>query len=352
MGFASDIYSSGNYWYGGYQHVTGAKDSPGWSMAGIGADFIGFMQPWGLQAGKALGATTFVEAVETPIIEAGLLALMGMSNACGFAEPDQGQGFGLGSDAFQKIEEALGSTGAPASWTGDASSAYSGQNDVQQGRAKALAAADRKIQHVLEREAGQVKATRDVLDHATTILSAAIIPAIAAYGIEFPPGAGVALSTEIQIAAVAATVPYATARFEELGYHAIDNADEIRQAAEAYGLIGSESAPAFASADGQVTVTAGELRQLSAQQDQLAEHLTTAGQTTHETGQNVFVSHGVVCAPATAAVAGAVSARTTAAATMHSISTDLSGKLRHGAGTYDDTDQSQQQKLGGQMPPR
>ena len=101
MGFATDIYSSGNYWYGGYQHVTGAGENTGWSMAGIGADFIGFMQPWSAQAGKALGASTFVEAAETPIIEAGLLALMGMSNACGFATPDRGQGFGLGSDAFQ-----------------------------------------------------------------------------------------------------------------------------------------------------------------------------------------------------------------------------------------------------------
>lgn len=352
MGFASDVYSNGNYWYGLYQHVTGAKDSPGWSMAGIGTDFVGLMQPWGVAAGKALGATKFVEAAETPIIEAGLLALMGMSNACGFAEPDQGQGFGLGSDAFQKIDEALSSTGAPASWTGDASGAYSGQNSVQQGRAKSLSEADRKIQHVLEREAGQVKATRDALDHAATILTAAIIPAVAAYAIEFPPGAGIALSTEIQIAAVAATVPYATAQFGELGYHATDNAREIEQIAQAYGLIGSESAPAFSSADGQVTVTSADLQRLSSQQDQIAEQLTAAGQTTNDTTQNVLVSHGMVCAPAGAAVAAAVSARTTAAATMHSISTDLAAKLSHGAANYTTTDQGQQNNLNGQVPPR
>jgi EspA/EspE family/Excreted virulence factor EspC, type VII ESX diderm len=352
VSIAKDLYSAGNYWYGGYQHVTGAKDSPGWAMAGTGADFIGLMQPWGLAAGKAMEATKFVEAAETPIIEAGLLALMGMSNACGFAEPDQGQGFGQGSDAFQKIDDALGTTGAPETWTGDAAGAYSGQNGVQQKRARSLAEADRKIQHVLERQARQVKDTRDVIDHMTTVLTAAIIPAVAAYGIEFPPGAGVALSTEIQIAAVAATVPYATEQFGELGYHAIDNASDIRAAAQSYGLIGSESAPAFASADGQVTVSSGDLQHLSSQQDQIAEHLTTAGQTTSETEQNVFVSHGVVCAPASAAVASAVSARTNAAQTMHSISTELAGKLRHGASSYDGTDQGEQQKLQGQLPPR
>jgi hypothetical protein len=352
VGIAKDIYSAGNYWYGGYQHVTGAKDSPGLSMAGIGADFIGLMQPWGVQAGKALGATKFVEAAETPIIEAGLLALMGMSNACGFAEPDKGQGFGLGSDAFQQIDDTLGTTGAPASWTGDAAGAYSGQNSVQQQRAKSLAEADRKIQHVLEREAAQVKDTRDTIDQMTTLLTASIISAVAAYSIEIPPGAGAALSVEIQAAAVAATVPYATEQFGELGFHAITNANEIRQAAQAYGLIGSESAPAFSLADGQVAVTSRDLQQLSSQQSKVAESLLTAGQTTQDTEQNLLVSHGIVCGPATAAVASAVSARSAAAATMGSISTELSGKLAHGATSYDGTDQSQQQQLQGQMPPR
>jgi uncharacterized protein YukE len=352
MGIGRDLYSSGNYWHGGYQHVTGAKDSVGWSMAGIATDYVGFMQPLAVQGGKALGASRMVEAAETPIIEAGLLALMGMSNACGFAEPDQGQGFGQGSDAFGKINDALGKTGAPGSWTGDAAGAYSGQNDVQAKRAKSLAEADRAIQHVLEREAAQVKDTRETLDHMQTLLTAAIVPAIAAYEIEFPPGTGLALSAEIQIAAVAATVPYATEQFGELGYHAVTNASDIAQAAQAYELIGSESAPAFASADGQVTVTSAALQHLASQHDDIAEHITAAGQTTVDTEQNMLVSHGVVCAPATAAIASAIAARTAAAATMNSISTELSGKLSHGATSYDSTDQGQQSTLKGQVPPR
>jgi uncharacterized protein YukE len=352
MSFARDLYSSGNFWYGGYQHVTGMKDGVGWNMAGVGADFVGFLQPIGLAGAKAVEATKFVEAVETPIIEAGLLTLMGMSNACGFAKPDRGQGFGLGSDAFQKIDDALGSTGAPDSWTGDAAGAYSAQNTVQAQRAKSLSEADRRIQHILEKQADQVQSTKDWLDHLTTMLTGFIPAAVAAYGYEIPPGSGVALSTAIQWTGFGATVPLATERFAELGYHATDNANAIREVAGAYGRIGSEPAPASASADGQMTVTYGELQRLSARQDRIAESLVAAGSTTQDTVQNLVVSHGVVCAPSTAAITEAVTARTSAAATMGSISTELSGKLRHGAASYDGTDQKQQGRLNGQVPPR
>jgi hypothetical protein len=239
MGGFVDLYNSANYWYSGYQHVTGAGESPGWSMAGIGADFIGFMQPIGQATAQALGAARAAAALETPIIDIALTSMNVMNNLCGFGDPDKGEQFARGSDAFNAVKEQLGSCHPPERWQGTSSDAYGDRNTEHQQRADVLAEIDRTVQEVLGKEAEQVAATRTVLDHNQTILTFAIPPAIAAMMIEIPPGAGLALSMSIQTAAVAATLPTCTGQFSQLVSDAAHNATLIRRAGASYDHIAS-----------------------------------------------------------------------------------------------------------------
>ena len=85
---------------------------------------------------------------------------------------------------------------------------------------------------------------------------------------------------------------------------------------------------------------------------EMATDIASAGLTTQETTQNVWFSHGLVCAPTNAAVTGAVASRGAAAGTMQAASTVLASRLDSSAALYDNTDQQQQGQIDGQMHPR
>ncbi|WP_418002422.1 EspA/EspE family type VII secretion system effector [Mycobacterium sp. PDNC021] len=238
MGDMLDLYNSANYWYSGYQHVTGMGESPAWSAGGIAADFIGFMQPIGQATARALGATRAAAALETPIIEAALTAMNVMNNLCGFGGPNNGEQFAHGSDAFNAVKDELGSCRPPDSWQGSGSEAYGDRNTEHQQRAASLAEVDRTVHDVLKNEAEQVGSTRTTLDHNQTILTAFIPAAIAATFVP-PPGAGLALSLSIQTAGVALTLPPCTEEFTQLGIDAAHNATLIRRAGASYDQIAS-----------------------------------------------------------------------------------------------------------------
>lgn len=239
MGTMVDLYNSANYWYSGYQHVTGMGDSPGWAAGGIAADFVGFMQPIGHAAASALGATRAAAALETPIIEAALTSMNVMNNLCGFGGPDKGEQFAQGADAFNAVKDELGSCRPPDSWQGSSSDAYGDRNTEHQQRAASLAEVDRTVHDVLAKEAEQVESTRTNIDHNQTILTAFIPPAVAAMAVELPPGAGIALSMAIQTAGVAATLPFCMEAFAQLGIDAAHNATLIRRAGASYDQIAS-----------------------------------------------------------------------------------------------------------------
>lgn len=239
MGTMVDLYNSANYWYSGYQHVTGMGESPAWSAGGIAADFVGFMQPIGQATARALGATKQAAALETPIIEAALTAMNVMNNLCGFGGPDKGEQFAHGSDAFNAVKDELGSCRPPESWQGSSSEAYEDRNFEHQQRAATLAEIDRTVHDVLKNEAEQVDSTRTTIDHKQTWLTACIPPAVAAMAIELPPGAGIALSMAIQTAGVAATLPFCVEAFAQLGIDAAHNATLIRRAGASYDQIAS-----------------------------------------------------------------------------------------------------------------
>lgn len=239
MGTMVDLYNSANYWYSGYQHVTGMGESPGWAAGGIAADFVGFMQPIGQATARALGATRAAAALETPIIEAALTSMNVMNNLCGFGGPDKGEQFARGSDAFNAVADELGSCRSPESWQGSSSEAYGDRNTEHQQRATSLGEVDRTVRDVLANEAEQVDSTRTTLDHNQTILTAFIPPAVAAMAINIPPGAGPLWSIGIQTAGVAATLPFCMEAFAQLGIDAAHNATLIRRAGASYDQIAS-----------------------------------------------------------------------------------------------------------------
>lgn len=236
-----DIYSAGNSWKSVFDHVTGVKDDPGWSLAGLATDFVGMGQSLGREIAPKLGNTTFADAAATPIIEAGLLTLMVMSNTLGVGEPESGEGFAHGADAFNSVSETLASTHAPDSWDGDASGNYTTRNSEHQQRAQDLAQQDALIKQALNEQRVNVTDTRRFIDHRATVLTAAIVPALIALGYELPPGSGLAMSMEIQWAAFGATVPFCTERYGEMIHHAGRHATTIRRAGAGYDRVAQQA---------------------------------------------------------------------------------------------------------------
>lgn len=160
-------------------HPKSLGEHTGWGLAGIGADFVGLLQPLAETGAKAFSNGRVAGAAATPIIQAGLLVMMGMSNTCGFGEPDKGGRFEQGADGFQHLAEAMTSTVPPDTWEGESSDTYGTRNDEQLRRATRMAEADRSVEEALEDQARQIDVTRKMLDRCQTVLGLAIPAAIA-----------------------------------------------------------------------------------------------------------------------------------------------------------------------------
>lgn len=241
-----DVYSGVNSWKSLWDHATGAGESPGWAMAGIATDFVGLAQSGAGQIAGALGKASVAEAVATPIIEAGLLALMGMSNTLGVGEPESGERFGHAAEAFNTVGATLTSTHAPDSWEGEASGSYTARNSEHQWRAQDLADQDALIKQALDEQRINVKDTRTFIDHRAIVLTAAIPIALAAEAANVVPGFGLALSMAIQCSAVALTVPPSAERYGEMIHHAARHATTIRRAGAGYDRIAQQAGNAAA----------------------------------------------------------------------------------------------------------
>lgn len=209
----------------------------GWMTAGVGADAVTLLQGLATDGAKALQNTRVAKAAATPVIRAGLLAMMAMSNSTGIGGPEAGGRFARGAAAFDGVSDAMEATKPPDSWQGSGSEAYGDRNAEQKKRAAAIADVDRTVKAVLDTEAEQIAYTRTILDRCQTALTLCIPPAIAAKA--FPGGAAASLA--IEIAGVAATMPMATDRFRDLAHNAARNATEIRRAGAAYDAIAAEA---------------------------------------------------------------------------------------------------------------
>lgn len=253
MGVGSFYYLQGNYGYGVVDHVNGAKSSVPWAMGGIATDLLSMGQLVATEGADALAksaarsATTaaqkasaeslknFAKGAGTPIINAGLVALTMESNMLGFGRPEDGERFARGADQFMAANASLLQSVPPDDWIGDASVAYGSRNKEQQTRTADMYSKDMAIQKVLADEAGQVENTREFVSQRQTILSAAIAPALAAKLLPY----GQVISTLIEIAAVAGTVPFATQRVSLMTEHAGANARTIRSITSEYESIAS-----------------------------------------------------------------------------------------------------------------
>lgn len=240
MGDYTDVYEALNRAQALGTHATSAGEHTGWAMTGIGADFVGYTQAFAQEGGRKFGNASLAAASATPIIRAGLLAMMGMSNACGFGGPERGDRFAQGAEAFTAAGDKLASTKPPVSWQGSASKAYADRNDEQQQRTTKMAEVDTVVKQVLDEEAEQVDVARKMLDRCQTSLTLSIPAALAA---KLIPGAGPALSLGIEMAAVGATLPPATLRFGELADNAAHNATLVRRAGASYDDIASDAQP-------------------------------------------------------------------------------------------------------------
>jgi hypothetical protein len=146
------------------EHGGAAAEGDPWGFAGLGADGVGVTQS--VISLEKLAA----EAAETPVIEAGLWAIIAFDWMCGVGDPEKGDRFGEGGSRFNEIIEQLKSAAPDASWTGSGSDAYAGQNVKQQDRAKTMVDADFDMNQIISCEANQLNGTRDILDHAGTVL--------------------------------------------------------------------------------------------------------------------------------------------------------------------------------------
>lgn len=240
MGFV-DAYSWGNWGYGMYDRGEGLQKDDrhvGWAMAGYGNDAVGFVQPIGEGIAKALGNARAAEAMATPIIQAGLFAMMAMSNTCGFGDPNTGDQFSQGAAKFGDVKNKLESAVRPASWDGDAANAYDARNREHSARVDRLKEADEAIKNAIKSEAEQNDVTRKMLDRCQTVLGLAIIPAIALNAV---PGWGQAASLVFQTAAVAGALPPAEWRYLDLIDNSARNATLIRRAGATYDEVAAQA---------------------------------------------------------------------------------------------------------------
>lgn len=231
-----DLYQAANFWKGLlYDHPQGVRKDTAWSMGGIGADFVGFTHTAGIQIAEKLGAA-LPEGAGLPVIEAGLVAMMGMANMLGVGDPETGNRFATGANKFNGVSEALSSTHPPDSWEGSGSDAYAERNNEQRERALQMAENDKTVKEVLDREAEQVEKTRETIDHMSTVVTAAIVPAYAALSI---PVAGEAASLAIQATAVGVALPICIDKFQSMVSDAAHNATLVRRVGAGYDRIAS-----------------------------------------------------------------------------------------------------------------
>ncbi|WP_236055610.1 EspA/EspE family type VII secretion system effector [Mycobacterium sp. SM1] len=204
-----------------------------WGDLGLATDAFEGLRLFGVLGEAA-------EAAETPIIDAGLFAIETMTELCGSGEPDTGEKFGDGQARFNSVGEVLGSAFPDDSWEGTGSQAYVAQNTRQQDRARTMADADVSVKQILSCEAGQVRETRETLEHEAILLRAFIPPAVAALAI---PVFGEEISLGIQIGAVAGILPVCEAQMLQMSADANNNAQQLQQAIGLYREVASTAHP-------------------------------------------------------------------------------------------------------------
>jgi Excreted virulence factor EspC, type VII ESX diderm len=99
-------------------------------------------------------------------------------------------------------------------------------------------------------------------------------------------------------------------------------------------------------------IAAATIRALAKGQDNAAKGINDATLAAQGVGDNMTNTHGLICAATNAAVRAAEAERVKAGSAAAGIATELAEKLRSSADKYDESDQSEAEKLREQMRPR
>lgn len=174
----------------------------------------------------------FLKRAKTPILFGGQMTISGMKLTTGVGSPDDGTRFGAGASRFAGARDTLAGAYPNGSWTGGGSESYSNSNSRQIGRTQTMVASDQSINAVLAREAGQITATRAVLDDQSDWLADVGLVTMLVAATPFV-GQGAALAMEI--AAVSKALGACTMQLTELTQQVNSNAAEISQTAGRYG---------------------------------------------------------------------------------------------------------------------
>jgi hypothetical protein len=180
----------------------------------------------------------FLKRAKTPILFGGQMTIAGMRLTTGFGTPDAGERFAEGADRFRRACDTLAGAYPNGSWTGSGSESYSNGNSRQLDRAQAMATQDQSINAVLAREAGQITATRAVLDEQSDWLAdVGLVTMLVAA----TPFVGQGASLAMEIAAVTKALGTCTIQLTELTQQVNGNAAEIQQTAGRYGEVSDRS---------------------------------------------------------------------------------------------------------------
>jgi hypothetical protein len=231
-----DVLGGINTVWSAKSHVEAAQDGnvdPVVNGITTASDGIGLTQLAATVANKA-APSLIPKCPQTPIIQAGLLAIAAMNLECGIGTPDSGDRFGNGSKEFNTVGQILESAAPTQNWQGSASSAYAAQDVKQQDRSQLMAKADSMIAGIVQQQASQVTNARTMLDTCSVALGVMVAPAMAAYPI---PVVGPEISMGIQIGAVAGSMPIAMATMAKLATAAAKNGLEVAKATRIYNQV-------------------------------------------------------------------------------------------------------------------
>ena len=206
--------------------LSASSHSDAGDKLGMGSDVIGLVQ-------MLIG-----QSASTPIINAGLLAIQGMTLTCGIGDPDTGDRFGDGAEQLGQVYDTLESAKPTSGWQGEASQAYTSQDAKQQDLARAVAEADKALEAIISNQASQNSQTREFLGTCATVLGYAILPAMIA---KFSGPHGPAVATAIEVGAVAGSVPLATGQMTMMAANAVANSAQITQVIGQYSKVAASA---------------------------------------------------------------------------------------------------------------
>ncbi len=195
----------------------------GRTLSGYGDDTLRFL--------KNPAVARLVKAARTPILLGGQAGIAAMKLTTGFGDPEDGRRFGEGAARFTGAGSTLTAAYPDGSWAGSGAQAYSDANSRQVVRTEAMSGADRAMNAVLAREAGQIVATRNTLDGQSDWLAdVGLVTMLVAA----TPCVGTATAMTMEIAAVTKALAVCTVQLTELAQQVNDNAAEIVRFAAEY----------------------------------------------------------------------------------------------------------------------